>query len=114
MKARFARAALGVMSLLYLPIYLLVLLVAVATNGNELLRSPLAWYSALAPIAYVGLAAASAFTVRRTQMSLVSLITLHVAVAPAVVFSFLGMGLLLPIFALLWLAMGREGREFAA
>lgn len=114
MKTRFVRAVLGVLCVVYVPIYLFVLLVAMATNGNDLVRSPLAWYSALAPIAYVGFAGASAFNVKMPQMSLASAIALHLAIAPAVIFSFLGMGLVLPIFAVLWWLMGREAPGIAA
>ena len=93
----------------YIAVYLLVLFVAFVTSGHELLQQPGAWYAAIAPLVYVGAARAyaSRMATRRRPASVA--VALHAAVAPAVVFSFLGLGLLLPVFAVLWWLTTRDG-----
>jgi hypothetical protein len=106
-----ARTILGVLCLVYVPVYLFVLFVALVTSGDELMRQPGAWYAALAPLAYVGLVSACAFGVAKRRMSRATTIAVHIGIAPALVYSFLGLGLLLPVFAaLFWSLMRREQR----
>jgi len=104
-----AQGILGVLSLVYIPVYLFMLFVAMVTSGDGLIRQPGAWYAAFAPLAYVGMAAAYAFGIVKRRMSRPIAVAVHIAVAPALLFSFLGMGLLLPVFAaLLWRCMSRD------
>jgi hypothetical protein len=108
-KPPIARAILALLCLVYVPVYLFVLFVALVTSGDALIRQPGAWYAAVAPLAYVGWVAAYAFGVATRRMSRATTVAVHVAVAPAVMFSFLGLGLLLPVFALLfWWFMRQE------
>ena len=109
MKPQIARAVLGVMSVLYIPVYLFVLFVALATSGDELIRQPGAWYAAVVPVSYVGFVGAYAFGFVKRRISRPIMVAMHVGVAPAVMFSFLGLGLLLPVFAaLFWWFRTRE------
>ncbi len=109
MAPKLAQGILRGLSLLYIPLYLFVLFVATVTSGGELIRQPGAWYAALAPLAYVGMAAAYAFGIVKRRMSRPVAVAVHVAVAPALMFSFLGLGLLLPVFAaLLWYFTSRQ------
>ena len=100
--SRTPRVVLAVLSMVYLPVYALVVVTAVATNGHDLVRQPLAWFAAVVPPAYVGLAGAYAFGVLVRPLSVGAWRLLHVVVAPALAFSFVGLGLLLPVFAGLW------------
>ena len=112
MKPQVARAALCLLSPAYIAIYLFVLFVATATSGNELVRAPGAWYAAIAPLAYVGVAGAHAYGfLKRPPSGFV--VALHVAAAPAMFLSFLGLGLVLPIVAGLWWLMEREPASVA-
>lgn len=110
MKPRLARVILGVLALGYLMVYAFVLFVAIATSGEQLIRSPGAWYAAVAPPLYVALAGAYAFRWLRRPLPLGMLFALHVAIIPALAFSFLGLGLLLPLFSTLWWFMSRESQ----
>jgi hypothetical protein len=107
-KPQVARTVLRGLSIGYLGIYLFVLFVALATSGDELLRSPGAWYAALAPLLYVGLAGSYAFGLTKQRIPVGIAVALHLLVAPAFVFSFLGLGLLLPIFSVLWWFIARK------
>ena len=93
MKPQIARAALGVLSVGYIAVYLFVVFVAFVTGGRELLRQPGAWYAAIAPLLYVGVAGAYASRIMRWRCPPNVAIALHVATAPALIFSFLGLGL---------------------
>lgn len=112
-KTPIARAMLGVLCLLFIPVYLFVLSVAFVTSGDELIRQPGAWYAATAPLAYVGLVGAYAFGFMKRPMSRAMTVAVHVAVAPALIYSFLGLGLLLPIFAALFWTFIRQDRRAA-
>jgi hypothetical protein len=108
MKPQLARVILGILALGYLMLYAFVLFVAIATTGDQLVRSPGAWYAALAPPLYVALAGAYAFRRITRPLPTAALIALHIAIIPALAVSFLGLGLLLPLFSLLWWLMSRE------
>ena len=54
MKPQIPRGILGLLCIVYVPVYLFVLFVALVTGGNELIRQPGAWYAAVVPLAYVG------------------------------------------------------------
>lgn len=113
MKPQVARAALCLLSPAYMAVYLFVLFVATATSGNELVRAPGAWYAAIAPLAYVGIAGAHAYGFLKRSLPSGFVVALHVAAAPAVFLSFLGLGLLLPVVAGLWWLMARERASVA-
>ena len=92
-----------------------MLFVAFATNGDGLIREPGAWYAALVPLSYVGFVGAYACGLVKRRISRPIMVALHVGVAPALMFSFLGLGLLLPVFAaLFWWCMTREQVPVAA
>jgi hypothetical protein len=110
MKPPVARGILCLLSILYIPLYLFVLLVALVTGGGELIRQPGAWYAALAPLSYVGFVGAYAFGITKRPISRPIMAALHLAVAPALLFSFVGLGLLLPVFAALFWWVTRRGR----
>ena len=115
MKPQIARGILGLLSIVYIPVYLFVLFVALATSGDELIRQPGAWYAAVAPLAYVGFVGAYAFGLAKRRISRAATVAVHIAVAPALMFSFLGLGLLLPAFAaLFWWSMRQEQVPAAA
>ena len=108
MKPRTARAILVMLAAAYLAVYAFVLFVAMATSGDELIRSPGAWFAAIAAPLYVIVAGAYALGWLRRQLPFGALVALHVAFLPAMVFSFLGLGLLLPLFSALWWFSSRE------
>ena len=83
MTPQIARGILALLSLLYIPVYLLVLFVALATNGDGLIREPGAWYAALVPLSYVGFVGAYAFGLVKRRISQPIMVALHVGVAPA-------------------------------
>ena len=115
MKPQIARAILGVLCLIYVPVYLFVLFVTLATSGDELIRQPGAWYAAVVPLSYVGFVGAYAFGLAKRRMSRAITVAVHIAVAPALMYSFLGLGLLLPAFAaLFWWFMKQEQVPAAA
>ena len=95
--------------IVYVPLYLFVLLVALVTGGNSLIREPGAWYAAVAPLAYVGFVGAYAFGVATRRISRAMAIAVHIVVAPALMYSFLGLGIVLPVFtALFWWSMRQQ------
>jgi DMSO/TMAO reductase YedYZ heme-binding membrane subunit len=105
--SRLARLILAGFSTAFLLIYAFVLLVAFATSGHELVRQPGAWYAALAPLAYVGTAGAYAYGLVSRPMSTPAWVGLQVVLLPAVLFSFIGLGLMLPVVAACWWWMRR-------
>jgi hypothetical protein len=63
----------------------------------------------VAPLAYVGFVGAYAFGLAKRRMSRAITVAVHIGVAPALMFSFLGLGLLLPVFAaLFWWSMRQQ------
>lgn len=111
MKPQTARAILGLLAPGYLAVYAFLLFVAMATSGDELIRSPGAWYAAIAAPLYVAVAGACALRWLKRALPLGALVALHLACIPALAFSFLGLGLLLPLFAVLWWFSSRESQE---
>ncbi len=111
MPPRIARVILGVLCPGYLLIYLFVLVVALATSGAGLVGSGGAWYAAIAPVFYVSLAGAYAYRLVSRQFPMAAWLALHVLMLPALAYSFLGLGLLLPVFSGLWWWMSREQAE---
>lgn len=99
---RISRALLCLASVAYVLIYVSVLFVALATSGHELVRSPGAWYAAVAPVLYAGIAGAYAFRILQRPIHRGILLLLHLLVLPALLFSFLQFGLFLPVIAVLW------------
>ncbi|HET9359171.1 MAG TPA: hypothetical protein VFO58_05450 [Vicinamibacterales bacterium] len=115
MKPQIARAILGVLCIVFVPVYLFVLFAALVASGDELVRAPGAWYAAVAPLAYVGFVGAYAFGLAKRRMSRTIVVALHIGDAPALMYSFLGLGLLLPLFAaLFWWFMRQEQVPVAA
>ena len=84
-----------------------MLFVAFVTSGRDLLRQPGAWYAAIVPPLYAGGVGAYALHGAKRRLSAAVAIALHLPVLPALVLSFLGLGLLLPIFTVLWWWMTR-------
>ena len=111
MKPRIARAILTMLAAGYLMVYAFVLFVATATSGDELMSSPGAWYAALAAPLYVAMAAASALGWLGPRLPFGVLVALHAAFLPALVFPFLGLGLLLPLFSALWWCSSRDSQR---
>ena len=95
------RIALGVCALLFLIVYLFVLVAALITSGNELIRAFWAWYAALAPTAYASFCLLYAFGFLRKGLSPKRMFLLHVPFIPALVVSFMGLGLWLLCLAML-------------
>ncbi len=94
-----ARMLLKVGSVLFLTICLLVTAVAFITSGVPVVGGPTAWYAVLVPPLY-GLACALwAFG---AELPRPVVWTLHLVALPALVYSLLGLGLLLPFLAALW------------
>jgi hypothetical protein len=83
--------------------YAAVVLVALIVSGNELLTQPLAYYAAIMPFIYLAFCIATALGRIPTQAMPTYGLLMHIVAAPCVVFSFLGIGLLLPLLAFLWL-----------
>lgn len=108
MKPRIARVMLVMLAAGYLTVYAFVLFVATATSGDELIRSPGAWYAAIAAPLYVAVAGACGLGWVKRALPPGALVALHLACIPALAFSFLGLGLLLPLFAILWWFSSRE------
>ena len=102
------RVALAVATVGFALVYLFVMFVAFVTSGPPVFLQLGGLYAATVPLLYVGVAGAWAF--RRIALpSTAAMIVLHVVAAPMLVFSFLGLGLLLPVFALLWWGAARGG-----
>lgn len=100
------RVALAVAVAGYALLYVFVLFVAFATSGPEVFQRPGAIYAAVAPLLYVSVAGAWAFR-RMPLPSAPALLAIHVAAAPTLLWSFLHLGVLLPVLALLWWAAAR-------
>lgn len=113
-KLRLAlRVALAVATVGFALVYLSVMFVAFVTSGPPVFTHPQGLYAAVVPLLYVGVAGAWAF--RRIALPpTVALIVLHIVAAPMMVRSFLGLGLLLPVFALLWWGAARGGESAPA
>jgi hypothetical protein len=105
------RATLRVASLTYGGIYLSVVLVALVTGGDALLSESTGWYAALAPLVYAATCALWSMGVPR-ELSRLLVALLHLATLPALVVSFLGLGLLLPLLAILWWRAAGKPRVF--
>lgn len=102
------RVALAVATVGFALVYLFVMFVAFVTSGPPVFLQLGGLYAASVPLLYVGVAGAWAF--RRIALpSTSTLIVLHIVAAPMLVFSFLGLGLLLPVLALLWWGAARGG-----
>jgi hypothetical protein len=69
----------------------------------------------VAPLAYLGFVGVYALGIAKRRMSRAITVAVHIAVAPARMFSFLGLGLLLPVFAaLFWWSTRQEQVPVAA
>jgi hypothetical protein len=97
------RTILKVAASLFLLIYLAVGAVAFVTSAVPFGGGASGWYAAVAPVAYAGICALWAFGAL-SRLSRPFLWILHLLAVPALVFSLLGLGLLLPLLAILWWA----------
>ena len=102
MAPRLARLVLAGFCTAYLLVHAFVLFVAFATSGHDLVRQPGAWYAALAPPIYVGTAGAYAYGLVTRTIATPAWVGLHVVMLPAIAFSFMGLGLFLPVVGGLW------------
>jgi len=111
----FARIALALGSTAFILVYVLVLFVAFATSGMALFGSPGAWYAAATPLVYAGVAGAYAYGAFRVTAPRAIIVAFHVAALPALAFSFLGLGLFLPVLTALWwvASRGKTGQAAA-
>lgn len=101
------RTALVVTTLALATAYALVVLVALVTSGNELHQDPLAYYAGIMPFVYFTFCLLTAAERIPTRHLGVYGIVMHIAVAPCLIFSFLGLGMLLPLLAFLWFRVYR-------
>lgn len=99
-----ARALLKIAAATFAPVYLFVVAVAFATTGVPLQGPPTAWYAAVVPPLYAIVCALWAFGVLEGRAPRPAIWILHLLVLPALVYSFLGLGLILPLLAALWWA----------
>lgn len=86
----------------YIVIYLVVVSVALITSGTELFREPRMWYAFLAPVSYAAFCLLYAAGAIGPALSKNLVILVHAAVLPALIVSFMLLGLLLPVLALMW------------
>ena len=88
----------------YLIFYCFAILVALATNGSELLTQIQAWYAGLAPLIYASYCIFSVLAARKVTVKglLIPGIVLGVFTVPALSVSFLGYGKYLPLLMILW------------
>jgi len=91
----------------------IVVLVALVTSGNALLRDPIAYYAALMPFVYFAFCLLTAVDRIPRRLLGVAGVVMHLAVAPCLVFSFLHIGVLFPIVAFLWFRVYREPLDTA-
>ena len=97
-----ARTFLKVSSTMFVPVYLLAVAVAYVTTGVPPGAPLSAWYAAVAPPLYATAASLWALGALEGLLSRRTLWALHVLAVPALVYSFLGLGLLLPLIAISW------------
>jgi hypothetical protein len=105
---RTVRTVLRASVLTFLGLYLLTASVALATSGVPFGGGAIAWYAAAMPVFYGMSCAFWAFGRLDGRLSRPALWALHLLTAPSLVYSFLGLGLLLPaIAARWWVAAGK-------
>jgi hypothetical protein len=108
MTPKTARILLGAVSFALLGLYGFVVFVAFVTSGSELLKMPWTWYAATVPPLYLTFCVFTALDrIPKRALKPLGLIA-HLAAAPAIVVSFLGLGMLFPIVALLCLIVIRK------
>jgi len=98
-----------VITAVLIPVYGFIVLVALIMSGDELIRQPLAWYAGLAPLVYLAFClttAAGLVDPARVDRRLA--LAVHLAAAPLIFLSFMGVGLVLPVVAVLWYLMYRR------
>lgn len=96
------RIALALTTIGIAAIYSLVILVAMITNGSELLQDPLTYYAVIMPFVlftFCLLTAAGRIPTRALRGFGIVIFTMAL---PSLGVSFLGIGLLFPILAALW------------
>lgn len=105
------RTPLAITALIFAALYSVVILVAMITNGADLLRQPLAYYAAIMPLLYCAFCLLTAAERMPTRWLRMAGVVVHLATLPCVVMSFLGMGLVLPLVAVLWYQVYRWQRS---
>jgi len=97
-----ARRWLLVSSVILFILYGFIITVAMITNGKELIKTPIASYAAAAPMCYfIFCACTAAGYIPRKTLGVLGII-IHIAIVPCVISSFMFVGALIPIIALLW------------
>ncbi len=98
------QAALAVASACYGTGYTFVIFAAYMTSGTEVFSFRGAYYAALAPLGYCLYSLLTAFLARVVPRSLLIAtgIPVHLAVAPAICVSFLGLGVFLVPLSYIW------------
>jgi hypothetical protein len=102
------RITLTIAAILAAVCYAFVAFVALVVSGTELVKQPLFYYAALAPFVYLGFCISSCWLPIDARTLRTVGIVAHVIAIPLLFYSLLGLGLLLPVFAVLWFFMIRE------
>ena len=92
----------------YIAIYCHVTTTALIASGWELVRMPIAWYAMIAPECYVLFCLITARVRTRAGLLIPMAVIVHMAALPAVWFSFLHLGVLLPAIGVLWIVVVRQ------
>lgn len=108
------RIPLAIAALIFAALYSIVILVALVTSGADLLRQPLAYYAAIMPVLYCAFCLLTVAGRIPTPWLRSVGVAVHLATLPCVVMSFLGMGLVLPLVAVLWYQVYRGQRAAEA
>lgn len=90
--------------LVYLALYGFTVFVALVTSGSELLVKPQAWYAALIPMIFVTFCIYTVFSIKSVERKKLMFggVALCAITIPAIWVSFLGYGVFLPVFMVLW------------
>jgi NhaP-type Na+/H+ or K+/H+ antiporter len=102
------RIALALTTLVLAAVYGFVILVAMTTNGSELLQQPLTYYAILMPFVFFAfclLTAAGRIPTRHVRTYGIVILSMTL---PCFVVSFLRIGLVFPVLAFLWYQVYRR------
>ena len=102
------RIALLFASCGFMSLYLFVTFVALVTSGNDLIQDPVFYYAVLVPSLYALFCALTAVDRIPVRMLKPLGIAVNLIALPALRFCLLGLGLLLPVIAILWYMVYRE------
>ena len=102
MTAQTSRDLLKVESLTYLLLHVFIGSIVFITSGPVLFSDPGVWYPLIVPPLYATVCALWAFGALEGRLSRPTVIALHAIALPALIVSFLGLGLLLPFLTFFW------------